>query len=83
MLDASTYLGWGVSEVNDVIEHERRLLGKSHCVAKESAVTYPTWCWWLQTVLSKVKHYKNGMPLGSIVSYIAEPTLTYSIRLTL
>lgn len=33
MLDASTFLGWGISEVNDVIEHERYVAKKSYCSA--------------------------------------------------
>lgn len=32
MLDAHTYLAWGVSEVHDVVEYERMRAGKSYCV---------------------------------------------------
>lgn len=45
MLDATTFLGWGVSIVNDVIEHERMLRRKSWCATKDFQPSYPTWCW--------------------------------------
>ena len=45
MLDASTFIGWGVSIMNDVIEHERMLRHKSWCSAHEEVSYYPTWCW--------------------------------------
>lgn len=45
MLDATTFLGWGVSIINDVIEHERMLKRKSWCATKDFQPSYPTWCW--------------------------------------
>lgn len=45
MLDATTFLGWGVSIINDIVEHERMLRNKTFCVARDVNVTYPTWCW--------------------------------------
>jgi hypothetical protein len=33
MLRAETFLGWGISEINDVVEYERRQEGRAHCVA--------------------------------------------------
>lgn len=56
MLNASTFLAWGVSEVNDVIEHERMLRGKSYCSAKEETPKYPTWCWWHAQMKAQVRH---------------------------
>jgi hypothetical protein len=35
MLDASTFLAWGVSIINDIVEHERLLRYKSWCSAGE------------------------------------------------
>jgi hypothetical protein len=32
MMQADTFLAWGISEVNDVVEIERRKAGKSYCV---------------------------------------------------
>ena len=32
MYDSSTFLGWGVSEVIDVVEHERQVNNKTHCL---------------------------------------------------
>jgi hypothetical protein len=34
MLRAKTFLGWGISEINDVVEFERRQEGRTHCVAE-------------------------------------------------
>jgi hypothetical protein len=34
MLRADTFLGWGISEINDVVEFERRQEGRTHCVAE-------------------------------------------------
>ena len=45
MLDATTFLGWGVSIINDVIEHERMLRRKSWCTTNDFQPNYPTWCW--------------------------------------
>eukprot|EP01034_Spumella_vulgaris_P023242 gene23242-29446_t len=43
MLQSDTFLAWGVSIANDVIEHERMLNGQSYCVAHSSdVVVYPT-----------------------------------------
>ena len=35
MRDAHTFLGWGVSEVNDVVEFERRNAGKAWCATAQ------------------------------------------------
>lgn len=46
MLEAPTFLAWGASIVNDVIEHERMLRNLSWCGSREfDNVPYPTWCW--------------------------------------
>jgi hypothetical protein len=45
MMDSTTFLGWGMSEVNDVVEFERRREGKSWCVADEANESGDlTWC---------------------------------------
>lgn len=46
MLAADTFLAWGVSEINDVVEHERMLAGRSHCIAQERprAEAQENWC---------------------------------------
>lgn len=52
MLDCTTFLGWGISEINDIIEHERmRANCKSYCSNQHktnrslSIATQPeTWC---------------------------------------
>lgn len=46
MLNCNTFLGWGISLVNDVVEHQRMLEQRSYCVAySEHNTDYPTWCW--------------------------------------
>lgn len=45
MLDATTFLGWGVSLIHDLVEHARMVQNKSWCTTLETNVTYPTWCW--------------------------------------
>lgn len=50
MIDASTFLGFGLTEIKDVVEHERMLRGKTFCLARgaENAVAKTsetgTWC---------------------------------------
>lgn len=46
MLGADTFLAWGISEINDVVEHERMLAGKSHCVAQDKPLEHSqeNWC---------------------------------------
>jgi len=46
MLRAATFLGWGVSEINDVVEHERRAAGRSSCVGQEvpTEAAQHSWC---------------------------------------
>ena len=47
MLDSSTFLGWGISEVNDVIENQRMRMKKSFCKTNENLleeIVFPTWC---------------------------------------
>lgn len=61
MLDATTYLGWGVSIINDIVEHERMLRNKTFCVAKDQSVTYPTWCWLQEERMSVHVAENNGV----------------------
>ena len=46
MLNATTFLGWGISEINDVVEHERMLAGRSFCLDQPAPVeeTQHNWC---------------------------------------
>lgn len=47
MLDAETFLTWGVSEIDDEVDHERRGRAMPHCIAKNivrEAVLDATWC---------------------------------------
>lgn len=47
MLDSTTFLGWGISEVNDVIENQRMRMKKSYCKSNENLleeIVFPTWC---------------------------------------
>lgn len=46
MLDATTFLAWGISEINDVVEHERMLAGKSFCIEQQPPAgnNQETWC---------------------------------------
>jgi hypothetical protein len=45
MLRADTFVGWGVSIINDVVEHERFVSNRTWCTATETEPPYPTWCW--------------------------------------
>lgn len=48
MIEADTFVGWGLSEVNDVVEFERMRLNKTFCVAQNYSeivkAYYKTWC---------------------------------------
>ena len=46
MLEASSFLAWGVSEIDDVVQYERRQRGNSYCLAQEkiSSVYELNWC---------------------------------------
>jgi hypothetical protein len=52
MLAADTFLGWGISEINDVVEYERRQHGRTHCVTarldraegRRVTAAQETWC---------------------------------------
>ena len=48
MMDADTFLGWGLSEVNDMVEMERMKVRKAACVAQNYSEIilpyYRTWC---------------------------------------
>lgn len=46
MLEASTFLGWGISEINDVVEYERMKAGKSFCINQDlpTDANLETWC---------------------------------------
>jgi hypothetical protein len=65
MLDAPTFLAWGVSIMNDVIEHERMLQNKTWCSTKEYDVPYPTWCW-LQH--QRITRYRQRNPRAVYLS---------------
>lgn len=53
MVHATTFLGWGVSLINDLVEHTRMLHRRSWCTTVERNVTYPTWCWLQQQRLQR------------------------------
>jgi len=55
MVDATTFLGWGVSLINDLVEHARMLHRRSWCTTAEQNVSYPTWCWLQQQRLQKAR----------------------------
>jgi hypothetical protein len=52
MLTAEIFLGWGISEINDVVEYERRQHGRTHCVTarldraegRRVTAAQETWC---------------------------------------
>lgn len=46
MLRATTFLGWGVSEINDVVEHERKAAGRTFCIGQQvpAVETQHSWC---------------------------------------
>ena len=51
MLRADRFLAWGLSEINDVVEYERKRMGLSYCAAelsehssKLNSNTLETWC---------------------------------------
>lgn len=46
MLEASSFLAWGVSEIDDVVQYERRQRENSYCLAQEkiSSVYELNWC---------------------------------------
>jgi hypothetical protein len=44
MLDATTFLAWGISEVNDVIEFERKNKNMTFCTAYEESTSYLSFC---------------------------------------
>lgn len=52
MIDASTFLGWGVSECNDVVEYVRMKMGKSYCLTTLQSEKEPTLTW-CETVRSQ------------------------------
>lgn len=48
MTDSTTFLGWGLSEVNDVVEHERFKRNKSYCINQPHSIydrNQYTWCY--------------------------------------
>lgn len=62
MIDATTFLAWGVSEVDDVVEYERMSLNKTFCVTDRLEDDQDdTWC-------SRVKAGNNPpyLTLGNI-----------------
>lgn len=46
LIKATTFLAWGISEIDDVVERERKSLGKTFCVARNDRTTIGegTWC---------------------------------------
>jgi hypothetical protein len=60
MLEAQTFFAWGVSEVDDVMEHERMATGRSFCQSRnshqlsDSRYGVVTWCQSLQQDHSEV-----------------------------
>lgn len=50
MMNAQTFLAWGISEINDVVEHERKLLGRPYCETtrqdpkRDVTEEQQTWC---------------------------------------
>jgi hypothetical protein len=45
MLDATTFLSFGISEVNDIVDNERRHMGKSWCITDDVGVSsYHSFC---------------------------------------
>ena len=65
MLDATTFLSWGVSVINDAVEHERMLQGSTYCVVCESDVVYPTWCWLQEQYLLQYQSKQPYIPLSN------------------
>ena len=43
MMHATLFLGYGISQVNDVVEYERQQLGLPWCVAKDIH-NHSNWC---------------------------------------
>jgi hypothetical protein len=60
MLNATTFLGWGISEINDVVEHERMLAGRSFCLNQPvpAEETQHNWCTMFGLKLSQ-QHVTN------------------------
>lgn len=67
MLDASTYLTWGVSIINDLVEHERMIRNKTWCVSHDINVSYPTWCWLQHQILQQKEqqYFINNLTLSN------------------
>ncbi len=59
MLDATTFLGWGVSIIHDLVEHVRMVQNKFWCTVVETNITYPTWCW---LKAQRVEQARDKMP---------------------
>lgn len=69
MLRCSTFLAWGVSLMNDVVEHQRWLDRRSYCTSySEKDITYPTWCWQRKQMLlpSNRLLVKKSITVGGI-----------------
>ena len=41
MLDSDIFLSWGVSEISDVVEHERSMRNKSFCITNDGKYNLP------------------------------------------
>jgi hypothetical protein len=46
MIDADVFLAWGISEINDIVEYERRAVNKTHCIDQSIPpdTKLGTWC---------------------------------------
>lgn len=46
MIDATTFLGWGITEINDIVEYERKLQLKTFCIHQFKPIntSQETWC---------------------------------------
>lgn len=69
MLDATTFLGWGISEINDVVEAERKRANRSYCVhqdRRKNLVEHDTWCRY-QANREQLKKAKNGKTVSSVI----------------
>ena len=70
MLDATTFLGWGVSLIHDLVEHARMVQNKSWCTTEETNITYPTWCWLQAQRVEQARvskdHYHSLPPFSAL-----------------
>ena len=69
MLRATTFLAWGVSEIDDVVEYERMKAGKSFCVAYEPYIPDRnlTFCYLVKEL--------HRLPKSTMMPYILPATV--------